>query len=83
MNRLQIPNLVSKGVLKAKLITTLPYLTVDLQINILKFVSGHGNVVQSSCTNIVQGDTKKTVITKNQTTSKILFRLTQNVSYIR
>jgi len=33
--------------------------------------------------NIVQGDTKKTVITKNLITSKILFRLTQNFSYIR
>ena len=31
----------------------------------------------------VQGDTKKTVITKNRITSKILFRLTQNFSYIR
>ena len=31
----------------------------------------------------VQGDTKKTVITKNWITSKILFRLTQNSSYIR
>jgi len=31
----------------------------------------------------VQGDTKKTVITKNRITSKSLFRLTQNFSYIR
>jgi len=31
----------------------------------------------------VQGDTKKAVITKNRITSKILFRLTQNFSYIR
>ena len=31
----------------------------------------------------VQGDTKKTVITKNRITSKMLFRLTQNFSYIR
>jgi len=31
----------------------------------------------------VQGDTKKTAITKNRITSKILFRLTQNVSHIR
>ena len=30
----------------------------------------------------VQGDTKKTVITKNRITSKMLFRLTQNFSYI-
>jgi len=30
-----------------------------------------------------QGGTKKMVITKNQITSKILFRLTQNFSYIR
>jgi len=28
-------------------------------------------------------DTKKTVITKNQITSEILFGLTQNVSYLR
>jgi len=32
---------------------------------------------------LVQGDTKKTVITKNRITSKIFFRLTQNFSYIR
>ena len=32
---------------------------------------------------VIQGDTKKTVITKNRKTSKILFRLTQNFSYIR
>ena len=32
---------------------------------------------------ILQGDTKKTVITKNRITSKILFRLTKNFSYIR
>jgi len=32
---------------------------------------------------LLQGDTKKTVITKNRITSKILFRLTQNFSYIR
>jgi len=31
----------------------------------------------------VQGATKKTVITKNRITSKTLFRLTQNFSYIR
>ena len=31
----------------------------------------------------IQGDTKKTVITKNRIISKILFRLTQNFSYIR
>ena len=31
----------------------------------------------------LQGDTKKTVITKNRIISKILFRLTQNFSYIR
>ena len=31
----------------------------------------------------LQGDTKKTVITKNRITSKILFRLTQNFSYFR
>ena len=31
----------------------------------------------------VQGDTKTTVITKNRITSKVLFRLTQNFSYIR
>ena len=30
----------------------------------------------------VQGDTKKTVINKSRITSKILFRLTQNFSYI-
>jgi len=29
------------------------------------------------------GNTKKTVITKNRITSKILFRLRQNFSYIR
>jgi len=32
---------------------------------------------------VLQGDTKKTVIIKNLITSKMLFRLTQNFSYIR
>ena len=33
--------------------------------------------------NVLQGDTKKTVIAKNRIPSKILFRMTQNFSYIR
>jgi len=39
-------NLVSRGVLKTTLITLCFILTDDLQIKILKFVSGHGTVVQ-------------------------------------
>jgi len=39
------------------------------------------DVIETIC--LVQGDTKKTVITKSRITSKILFRLTQNFSYIR
>ena len=31
----------------------------------------------------IQGDTKETIITKNRITSKILFRLKRNCSYIR
>jgi len=41
--------------LKATLITLCFILTVDLQINLLKFVSVHGSVVQPAYTNIVFG----------------------------
>ena len=37
----------------------------------------------SSPQRLFKGDTKKTVITKNRMTSTILFRLTQNLSYIK
>jgi len=43
---IQIPNLISRGVLRATLITRCFVLADDLHINILKYVAGHGTVVQ-------------------------------------
>jgi len=40
---------------KLSLITLCFILVGDLQINILKFVSGHGTVVEPTCTNIIFG----------------------------
>jgi len=52
---IQIPNLISRGVLSATLITLCFVLEDDLHINILKFVAGHGTVVQTASINIVFG----------------------------
>jgi len=52
---IQITNLISRGVLKATLITLCFVLADDLHINILKFVVGHGTVVQPVSINIVFG----------------------------
>jgi len=52
---IQIPNLISTGVLRATLITFCSVLADDLHINILKFVAGHGNIVQPASINIVFG----------------------------
>jgi len=52
---MQIPNLVFRGVLKATLITLCFIVADDLHVNILKFVAGHGTVVQPACINIVSG----------------------------
>jgi len=41
---MQIPNLISRGVLTAKLITLCFVLADDLHINILTLVAGHGAV---------------------------------------
>ena len=43
---IQFPNLISKGVLRATLITFCFVLADDLHINILKFVAGHSAAVQ-------------------------------------
>jgi len=51
----QSPNLTSRGVLRATLITLCFVLADDLHINILKFVAAHGTVVQSASINIVFG----------------------------
>jgi len=50
---IQIPNLISRGVLRAALITLRFVLADDLHINIFKFVAGHGAVVQSASINVV------------------------------
>jgi len=50
-----IPNLISRGVLRATLITLCFVLADDLHINIFKFVAGHGIVVQLTSINIVFG----------------------------
>jgi len=52
---IQIPNLISRGVLRATLITLFFVLADDLHTNILKFVAGHGTVVQTASINIVFG----------------------------
>jgi len=52
-------NLISIGVLRATLITLYFVLADDLHINILKFVAGHGNVVQPASINIVNLDVNK------------------------
>jgi len=51
----QIPNLISRGVLRATLITLYFVLAEDLHVNILKFVAGDGSVVQPASINIVFG----------------------------
>jgi len=43
---IQIPKLISRCVLRATLITLCLALADDLNVNILKFVAGHGTVVQ-------------------------------------
>jgi len=52
---MQIPNFISKCVLRATLITLCFVLVGDLHVNILKFVAGHGTVVQPVSINIVFG----------------------------
>jgi len=52
---IQIPNLISRGVLRATLITLCFVLADDLHINVLKFVLGHDTVVQPVSINIVFG----------------------------
>jgi len=52
---IQIPNLISRGVLRAALITLCFVLAEDLYVNILKFVVGHGTVVQPATIDIVFG----------------------------
>ena len=52
---IQITNLISRGVLRVTLITLCFVLADDLHINILKFVVGHGTVVQPVSINIVFG----------------------------
>jgi len=51
---MQIPNLVSRGVLRATLITLCFVLADDIHINVLH-VAGHGAVVQSASINVVFG----------------------------
>ena len=50
-----IPNLICRVVLRSTLITLCFILADDLHINILKFVAGHGAVVQPASINIVCG----------------------------
>ena len=52
---MQIPNIISTCVLRATLITLCFILADELHINILKFVAGHGTVVQPVSINIVFG----------------------------
>jgi len=49
------PNLISRGILIATLITFGFILANDLHTNILKFVAGHGTVVQPISINIIFG----------------------------
>jgi len=52
---IQIPNLISRGVLRATLIKLCFVLAGDLHVNILKFVARDGSVVQPASINIVFG----------------------------
>ena len=52
---IKIPNLISRGVLRSTLIILCFVLADDLHIQILKFVAGHGTVVQPASINIVFG----------------------------
>ena len=52
---IHIPNFVSRRVLRATIITLCFVLADDLNMNILKFVAGHGNVVQPASIKIVFG----------------------------
>jgi len=52
---IQIPNLISEGVLRATLITLCFVLADDLHVNILNFVAGHGTVIQTASINMVLG----------------------------
>ena len=52
---IQIPNFISRGVLRATLITLFFVLADDLHVNILIFVAGHGTVVQPASINIAFG----------------------------
>jgi len=47
--------LISRDILRAKLITLCFVLAEDLHVNILKFVAGDGSVVQPASINIVFG----------------------------
>jgi len=50
---MQIPNLISRGILRATLVTLCVVLVDYLHINMLKFVAGHDIVVQPASINIV------------------------------
>jgi len=52
---IQFPSLISRGVLRATLITLCFVLADDLHINILNFVARHGTIVQPASINIVFG----------------------------
>ena len=52
---IQIPTLVSRGVLRETLITLCFVLADDLHINILKFIAGQGTVLQPASINVVFG----------------------------
>ena len=56
--------------------------SLKMSLTCIKLPSHKGNFIHSKVT-LIQGDTKKTVITKIRITSKVLFILTQNFSYIR
>jgi len=59
---IQIPNLISKGVSRATLITRCFVLAEDLHVNILKFVAGDGTAVQPASIKIVFGCKQSTAI---------------------
>ena len=52
---IQISNLVSRGILRATLITLCLVFAEDLHVNTLKFLAGDGSVVQPASINIVVG----------------------------
>ena len=52
---MHIPNLISRRVLRATLITLCSVFADDLHVNILKFVAGHSTVVQPVSINVVFG----------------------------